>query len=619
MALVFLRLFCSSPFFNQVAVPGKGSSIMSIRLPRGFFSISSRPATRLLARPGVEVLEDRTVPATIGFDNNFPVPFFFQDVPTTAAVIQADGKIVQVGSFLPSADFGNSQFVVTRYNPNGTLDLSFGGQNTGSFVIPFFNNTGGFNHTDVALTVAIQPSDRKIVVAGQATVANGDQDFAVARLNTDGTLDTAGFGTNGQVTIPFNLGGGNTDVAQAVVIQSDGKIVVAGFAETASNGEDFAITRLNTNGTLDTSGPGFGSGGKTTIGFDLGGNKNDRAQAVGLQSTGKIVLAGFAQTASNGADFAVARLNTDGTLDSIGPTAFGGNGKTTVGFDLGGTNDDRAFALAMQNDDGIILAGQAASTAGSDAALARLTADGFNNGIKSAFATAASAFAVALEPTTNKILLAGDVVAGPPVVMRANTDLTPDTTFNGTGTFMVDFSFNGYVASHAGAIALQSDGTLVVAGGAQRISPAQTGGFVVRLLEVPPTIPPTIPPVVIALDVFLTGFSVKLNPLRPTASKVQLTFHGTLRFKPGAFELRWGSLNIKLNMAVSPTADGISVELSLKLPKGKVPRGRTVTLITHGNLITLADGSLFDAARNGVPGSTRADKFTVPLRRVKGG
>jgi uncharacterized delta-60 repeat protein len=581
---------------------------MRIRSRRGFGGVFSRP--------GVEVLEDRTLPATIGFDHTFPVPFFFRDVPTTAAALQADGKIVQVGSFLPSADYGNSQFVVTRYNPNGTLDLPFGGQNTGSVIIPFFNNTTGFTHTDLALAVAVQPSDGKIVVAGQATVAAGDQDFAVARLDTNGTLDTAGFGPYGQVTIPFNLGGGNTDAAQAVVIQSDGKIVLAGFAQTASNGEDFAVARLNTDGTPDASGPGFGSGGKTTIGFDLGGSMNDRAQAVGLQSGGKIVLAGYAQTA-NGADFAAARLNADGSLDGTGPTAFGGSGKTTVGFDLGGTNDDQALALAVGGDDGIILAGQAASPTGSDVAVARLTADGFNNGIKSAYATAAAAFAVALEPVTNKVLLAGDVAAGPPVVMRANTDLTPDPTFNGTGTFVVDFGVSGYVATHAGALAVQSDGGLIVAGGAQQLSPAQTGGFVVRLVEVVPPILAPIPPVVTAPDVFLTGVSVKLNPLRPTASRVRVTFHGTIRVQPGAFELRWGNLNIKLNGVVSPTADGTGVDLGLKPPRGKVPRGGTVTLITHGNRITLADGSLFDAARNGVPGSTRTDTFTVSLKRVK--
>jgi uncharacterized delta-60 repeat protein len=376
-----------------------------------------------------------------------------------------------------------------------------------------------------------------------------------------------------------------------------------------------AAARLNTDGTLDTT--GFGTNGRTTVAFNLGGGLADAAQAVGIQSTGKIVLAGFAQTGANSFDFAAARLNTDGTLDTAG---FGMNGLTTIAFNLGGNKDDEALALAIQADDGIVLAGRAAqSTTVSDVAVARLTADGVNNGIMSAYATTSAAVAITLQPSTGKIVLAGDVGGGLPLVMRLNADLSPDSTFNGTGTFAVNFGSNGYVAAHADAVLLQADGKLIVAGTAQQVSPSETGGFVARLIEVAPTIPPTIPPmlppVLQPLAAFLTGVSVKLNPLRPAASKLHLTFHGTLRVQPGAFELRWGNLKIPLKVVVSATADGTAVDLSLKLPRGKLPHGRTVTLITHGNRITLPDGTLFDAAGNGVPGSTRTDVFKVPVKR----
>jgi uncharacterized delta-60 repeat protein len=599
---------------------------MWIRLRDGFPCFSFRPAGCQSARPLVEALESRTLPATIQFDFGFPVPFFDGNVPTTGVALQADGKIVQVGSLLPSADGGNSQFVVVRYNTNGTLDSTFGNdpQHPGTIVVPFFNSTGGFTHTDRAWAVAIQP-DQRIVVAGEATVANGDQDFGVVRLDSSGHLDTTfGPSHNGYATVAFNLAGSdNLDRALAVAIQpADNKIVLAGEADSSNNGKVMAAARLNTDGTPDTT--GFGTNGITTVPFNLVAGSTDVAQAVGIQSTGQIVLGGYAQTGANSYDLAAARLKTDGTLDSTGPNAFNGNGKATVSFSAGGLPDDRAFALAIQSDDAIVLVGQAASSSTSEVAVVRLMANG-SVGNQNVIATAAAAFAVALQPGTGNILLAADAPSGPPVVMRLNPDLSPDATFNGTGIFIVDVtpynqpsSFAGF-ATHADAIAVQADGQLVIVGTGQETSPTPgQGGFVTRLIEVVPTIPPIIPPVVTPLLAYITGASVKLNPLRPAASKVRLTFHGTLRIRPGAFELHWGSLNIKLNVVVSATADGTAVDLSLKLPRGKVPRGRTVTVITHGSLITLPDGTLFDAAGNGVPGSTRKDVFTVPLKRSKG-
>src|SRR5262249_60035871 len=132
------------------------------------------------------------------------------------------------------------------------------------------------------------------------------------------------FGNRGKVTTDF---GSATESAYGVVLQGDGKIVLVGFV--ASSTKDFALARYNANGTLDT---GFGSGGKVTTDFS---SSNDIAYAVVLQSDGKIVVAGSATGPSTADDFALARYNGNGSLD----TSFGAGGKVATDF---GVNDDYA-------------------------------------------------------------------------------------------------------------------------------------------------------------------------------------------------------------------------------------------------------------------------------------
>src|SRR4051794_20420450 len=164
--------------------------------------------------------------------------------------VQRDGKIVAVGML-------NNDFGVARLNANGTLDTSFGGNGTGTTTADFGGNRGDF-----ANTVAIQP-DGKIVVAGRrdnfSIVDFGDHgDFAIARFNADGTLDKS-FSGDGKQTLDFT--GYGDQQANALAIQPDGRIIVAGVDEVHSvfngldNDEDFAVARLLGNGKLD---PSFG-------------------------------------------------------------------------------------------------------------------------------------------------------------------------------------------------------------------------------------------------------------------------------------------------------------------------------------------------------------------------
>jgi uncharacterized delta-60 repeat protein len=198
-------------------------------------------------------------------------------------------------------------------------------------------------------------------------VSGPTNDFAVARLNADGSLD-AGFNGTGTQLVAFNLGGNNNDGARAVALQPDGRIVLAGYAERQAPNYDFAVVRLNANGTLD---PAFNGTGRQTVAFDVGGGRDDEANSVVVQPGGKLLVAGFAQQGPTDYDFAVARLGASGAID----TSFNGTGKQVVGFHLGGPtlSQDEAAAAAVQPDGKVVLAGLAqTSLTGYDFAAARL-------------------------------------------------------------------------------------------------------------------------------------------------------------------------------------------------------------------------------------------------------
>jgi len=210
-------------------------------------------------------------------------------------------------------------------------------------------SAGGFSFAQ-AYSLALQ-LDGKLVLAGQAFISGGN-DFALARYNSNGTLDTS-FGTGGKVTTNFTS---PNDAAFSVAVQSDGKIVAAG-GTILSRGGDFALARYDSNGMLDTS---FGTGGKVTT--DIAG-PSDSVNSIAVQLNGKIVAAG--RTFING-DFhsALARYNSDGTLDAD----FGRGGKVTAIF---GGSEEGVSSVVVQPDEKIVVAGGAALNGGSDFALAR--------------------------------------------------------------------------------------------------------------------------------------------------------------------------------------------------------------------------------------------------------
>jgi uncharacterized delta-60 repeat protein len=200
-----------------------------------------------------------------------------------AVAIDSDGKIVVAGAIGTIPD---KHVLVLRYNADGALDNSFGANG-----VVTYDGGGG---DDYAEEVAIQ-SDGKIVVSGD-TDNDLDYEVLVLRFNTDGTRDN-GFGTNGVVTYD---GGSGDDSGLSVAIQSDGKIVVAGYTD---NGLDYdvLVLRFNTDGTRDN---GFGTNGVAT--YD-GGSGLDHAEPVAIQSDGRIVVGGDSDNGSD-RDVLVLRL-----------------------------------------------------------------------------------------------------------------------------------------------------------------------------------------------------------------------------------------------------------------------------------------------------------------------
>ena len=292
------------------------------------------------------------------------------DATAFAATLQADGKLLVAGRSCPLS--GVSSFLLLRYNTAGppgtagTLDTAGFNSPLGYVVTPIPSGTKtGAN--------AIAVSGTNILLAGQTKIG-GRLQIVLAQYTSAGALDTAGFGIpNGYVITPI----GSLDAAAAALAVQpvDSKIVVAGLAgNEMSQIWDVALLRYNTNGSLDTDpNPTMGFGGGTGIVTTDIGSSSNYANAVALQADGKIVVAGnaFADPFGSGtSDIAVLRYNTDGSLDTAGFGFPNGYVTTNVGaFDNG-------FAVAVQPDNKIVVAGNADAGTGDRLALLRYTANG---------------------------------------------------------------------------------------------------------------------------------------------------------------------------------------------------------------------------------------------------
>ena len=321
-------------------------------------------------------------------------------------------------------------------------------------------------------SVTVQ-ADGKIVVAGYGVRATTTgTDFAVVRYNTDGSLDT-GFGPDGTGTILTSVGTGlSSDIAYSVTVQTDGKIVVAGYGE-GSGGQDFALVRYNADGSLDT---GFGPDGTGKILTPISaGTASDQGNSVTLQADGKIVVVGSGW--GNGQDFAAVRYNTDGSLD----TGFGPDGTGKILTPVGvGTSNDAGYSVTVQADGKILVAGYGqGSGTGYDFALVRYNTNGtLDTGfgpdatgkiLTPVGADTASDFAYNVTfQADGKILVAGEGMSSGSqdfTLVRYNADGSLDTGFgpDGTGKILTPVS-DRTAEDIAKSITVQADGKIVVAG-----------------------------------------------------------------------------------------------------------------------------------------------------------
>jgi uncharacterized delta-60 repeat protein len=372
------------------------------------------------------------------------------------AALQSDGKIVVVGGFYDPAT-GNENFALARYNTNGALDNTFD--------VDGLQTTDFGSTYDQARGVAIQSDGKIVVVGGVYDPTSGNEDFGLARYNTNGALDNT-FDVDGLQTTDF---GSTYDYATGVAIQSDGKIVVAGGVyDPTSGNDDFSLARYHTNGLLDDT---FSEDGLQTT--DLG--PYDYGRALALQSDGKIVVAGQVYNPATGNDdFSVARYTTSGSLDDT----FGANGLQTTDF---GSANDNATGVAIQSDGKIVLVGGVydPGTDNADFGLARYNTNGSPDNTFDVDGKQTTDFgssydygrALAIQ-NDGKILVVGRIENSTTRnddigLARYNTNGSLDRHFDRDGKLAIY-----YPASDATfyAIAVQSDGKIVVAGRARNLS-----------------------------------------------------------------------------------------------------------------------------------------------------
>lgn len=336
---------------------------------------------------------------TISFKNTYSQPValdlnfgnagiasLISEISLSSIALQSDSKLVAAGCQKKGLNY---DFVIVRFNSDGTLDNSFG--------------TSGITTTNILkynfiYSIQIQ-TDGKIIAAGSVD-SGTNSDFAIARYNTDGSLDNT-FGTNGVVITPIGSG---HEYAKSCVIQNDGKIIAGGPTIDANYNGRFALVRYTSNGTLDA---GFGTSGKFI--FSMISNNDDQLSSIKLQPDGKIVCVGISISSIYDYYYAVARCTVTGMLDN----SFGTNGKVITKTNSNGS-ENSLESIEIQADGKIIVAGTAI------------------------------------------------YVAPQFCVIRYNPNGTLDNTFGNMGTALCDFYNTGN--NSGGRILLQTDGKIIVAG-----------------------------------------------------------------------------------------------------------------------------------------------------------
>ena len=327
----------------------------------GEFSLYNNYERKNMAKINSDFSIDNTFNPTIGPNQNI-----------YSLLIQPNGKIIIAGDYTSYADVSSTR--ITRLNTNGTIDPSFNagaGPNNGIFVTTLqddgkiliggwftaFNGTAikaiarlnsngtldntfnpGTSASSDIYSITLQ-SDGKIIICGEFTSFNGTPRNRIARLNANGTID-----------LSFNPGTGANQRIEAAVLQPDGKIIIGGLFTSYNNITINRIARLNADGSLDTS-------------FSPGAGANNNIQALALQPDGKVLVAGKFTTFNSSSRNRIVRLNTNGSLDNS--------------FNIGTGTDNGIKTIAIQDDGKVIIGGEFTSYNGNlTNRLARLNVNG---------------------------------------------------------------------------------------------------------------------------------------------------------------------------------------------------------------------------------------------------
>ena len=408
----------------------------------------------------------------------------FVDVPpqyesATTIAQAADGKLL-IGRWVWYNFVDKDAFSILRLNADGTLDQSFGkGGRT------FFDVTGDLKGVTRAV---LELTDGSIVVAGEVTNSGGvPQRFGLARFTASGVVDNS-FGTRGVVTVTPD---GMVGSFEAVVEQTDGRLVAAGYGSLANASSDMVVARFNVDGSLD---PTFGTNGVRRIDF-FGASTGDSAWDLILEPDGRLVVAGRARDPSGARKLALARLMPDGSLDGT----FGTGG--LVELDVAGLAPTK-IALERQVDGKLVVSGQARTDATEEcrAVIARFDSDGspdrsFNGvGIVHfplARCASAGVSSIVLDPDGAIIVASTSWPASPPSdakVLRLTSSGEVDDTFGVNGIVTIDMgspSWSSNVDAEIGVTMVrQRDGRIALTASDQ--GDWDEGGsffMVARLLE----------------------------------------------------------------------------------------------------------------------------------------
>ncbi|HZU86185.1 MAG TPA: hypothetical protein VFF78_01805 [Anaerolineaceae bacterium] len=370
---------------------------------------------------------------TFSGDGKLTTEFGAYNSQAFAVGIQSTGNILVAGY----ANNGtNDDLVVLRYSASdGSLDTTFSGDGIATQDLGEAGNGYGYDRA-----YALEITGNNILVTGATQDQYGFYDkIALARFTLTGALDTT-FNSDGFTILTSGR-------ANDVMVQGE-QILLAG----TTNYQGFFLARLNNDGNPDTE---FAATAEGSI-------SNARADALAVQPDGKIVAAGYRTDMFDISDFALARFNADGTLD----TTFGADGKVITSF---GPYDDDAFAVALQQDGKIVVAGQTENPVAS-CAIARYNSNGSldtsfdtDGMLTTVFAFTCREESLLIQPD-GKIVLAGQALSAKSyptfTLARFNSDSSPDNTFGGDGSILIDF---GEYSSPTD-VAIQPDGKLILVG-----------------------------------------------------------------------------------------------------------------------------------------------------------